>query len=372
MEICYDAAQFDRFVAEAFVVAQGQPVLIDRFLEDAIEVDVDAIADGQQVIVGGIMEHIEEAGVHSGDSSCVIPPHSLSTAIVEEIRQATTALAEKLQVRGLMNVQYAVKRQDGHPNVYVLEVNPRASRTVPFVSKATGMPLAKAAAKVMVGVTLADQGYSHEPAPKQYSVKAPVFPFAKFAGIDVILGPEMRSTGEVMGVSESFPIAFAKSLLAAGTVLPTSGDVFLSVAKRGKEHVVELGRRLERLSFELLATRGTAERLEAARIHVRTLMKLQQGHPNVLDYMIDGRLDLIVNTPSGKGARTDEGRIRAAAVMHGVPCITTIEGALAAIGAMEALHQQSLTIQAVQDRFPAKTRVSTVRLAATLANAQSR
>ncbi|MCE5268586.1 MAG: carbamoyl-phosphate synthase large subunit, partial [Planctomycetaceae bacterium] len=210
MEICYDVAQFERFVAEAFVVSQGQPVLIDRFLEDAIEVDVDAIADGDRVIVAGIMEHIEEAGVHSGDSACAIPPYSLPMEVRDEIRKATEALARRLQVRGLMNIQYAVKREDGRRNVYVLEVNPRASRTVPFVSKATGMPLAKAAAKVMAGVTLAEQGYFEEPIPRQFSVKEAVFPFAKFAGIDVVLGPEMKSTGEVMGVSESFPIAFAK------------------------------------------------------------------------------------------------------------------------------------------------------------------
>ncbi len=353
MEICYDAAQFDRFVAEAFVVAQGQPVLIDRFLEDAIEVDVDAIADQEQVIVAGIMEHIEEAGVHSGDSACAIPPYSLSVAVMDEIRQATGALARRLSVRGLMNIQYAVKREEGRPNVYVLEVNPRASRTVPFVSKATGMPLAKVAAKVMAGVSLAEQGYFEEPVPRQFSVKEAVFPFAKFAGTDVVLGPEMKSTGEVMGISESFPIAFAKSQVAAGTVLPKRGTVFISVAERGKEHVVELGRRLERMGFELLATRGTAARLQAARIHVQTLMKLRQGHPNVLDYMIDGNLHLVINTPSGKGARTDEGRIRAAAVAHGIPCITTLDGALAALGAMEALRQQKMTVQAVQDRFPA-------------------
>ncbi len=352
MEICYDVAQFDRFVAAAFVVAQGQPVLIDRFLEDAIEVDVDAIADGEQVIVAGIMEHIEEAGVHSGDSACVIPPHSLPAEVINEIRQATCALAKRLQVKGLMNIQYAVKREDGQQNVYVLEVNPRASRTVPFVSKATGMPLAKVAAKVMTGLSLAEQGYTREPVPKQYSVKEAVFPFAKFAGIDVVLGPEMKSTGEVMGVSESFPIAFAKSQISAGTVLPTSGKVFVSVSKRSKDQVAELARRLVAMGFELLATRGTALRLEEAGIPVQSLMKLQEGHPNVLDYMIDGNLQLVVNTPSGKGARTDEGKIRAAAVSHGIPCITTLEGASAAVKAMEALRHEEMGVQPIQDRFP--------------------
>ncbi|MGA2620370.1 MAG: carbamoyl-phosphate synthase large subunit [Thermoguttaceae bacterium] len=352
MEICYDAAQFERFVAAAFVVAQGQPVLIDRFLEDATEVDVDAIADGEQVIVAGVMEHIEEAGVHSGDSACAIPPYSLPGPVVQEIREATCLLARHLKVRGLMNIQFAVKKEEGRPVVYILEVNPRASRTVPFVSKATGMPLAKAAAKVMVGVSLADQGYDREPVPSHVSVKEAVFPFVKFAGVDIVLGPEMKSTGEVMGISDRFSIAFAKSQLAAGTVLPESGKIFISVAERAKEHVVGLARRLEKMGYELLATRGTAERLEAAGIRVQRLMKLSQGHPNVLDYMIDGELRLVINTPSGKGARTDEGRIRAAAVSHGIPCITTIQAADAAVLAMEAQRQEQMTVQAVQDRFP--------------------
>jgi len=351
MEICYDASQFDRFVAAAFVVAQGQPVLIDRFLEDAIEIDVDAIADGEQVIVAGIMEHIEEAGVHSGDSACAIPPYSLPGPVVAEIRESTCLLARHLQVKGLMNIQYAVKKEDGRPVVYILEVNPRASRTVPFVSKATGMPLAKAAAKVMVGVSLAQQGYTREPIPAHVSVKEAVFPFVKFAGVDIVLGPEMKSTGEVMGISERFSIAFAKSQLAAGTVLPTSGKIFLSVTDRQKEHMVGLARRLEKLGFELMATRGTAERLEAAGVRVQRLMKLSQGHPNVLDYMVDGDLRLVMNTPSGKGARTDEGRIRAAAVSHGIPCITTIQAADAAVLAMEALREEEMTVEAVQDRL---------------------
>ena len=352
MVICYDAAQFEQFVKEAFLVAEGQPVLIDRFLEDATEVDVDAIADGEQVIVAGIMEHIEEAGVHSGDSACAIPPYSLPGPVVAEIREATCRMARFLNVRGLMNVQYAVKREDGRPNVYVLEVNPRASRTVPFVSKATGMPLAKAATKVMAGCSLAEQGYTREPIPAHVSVKEAVFPFVKFAGVDIVLGPEMKSTGEVMGVSERFSIAFAKSQIAAGTVLPRSGKIFISVADRAKEHVVGLARRLEKLGYELLATKGTAQRLEEAGIKVQRLRKIQEGHPNLLDYMRDGQLQLVMNTPSGKGARTDEGKIRAAAVAHGVPCITTIQAADAAVQAMEAMREEAMTVQAVQDRFP--------------------
>jgi carbamoyl-phosphate synthase large subunit len=359
MEICYDNAQLERFVAAAFVVAQGQPVLIDRFLEDAIEMDVDAIADGEQVLVAGIMEHIEEAGVHSGDSACVMPPHTLHKNVIEEIHEATCAMARYLQVKGLMNVQYAVKREEGRQNVYVLEVNPRASRTVPFVSKATGMPLAKAAAKVMVGVSLAEQGYTSEPVPKRVSVKEAVFPFVKFAGVDIVLGPEMKSTGEVMGISEHFPIAFAKSQLAAGTVLPMKGKVFISVADRAKEHISELARMLEQMGYELIATRGTAVCLEQAGVKVQTIKKLQEGHPNVLDFMIDGDLQLVMNTPSGKGARTDEGRIRAAAVSHGVPCITTIQAADAAVHAMLALRSEDMEVEAVQDRFPQYGKVHT-------------
>jgi carbamoyl-phosphate synthase large subunit len=352
MEICYDGSQLERFVAEAFIVAQGQPVLIDRFLEDATEVDVDCIADGQNVVVPGIMEHIEEAGVHSGDSACAIPPYSLPGPVVAEIREATCAMARHLQVKGLMNVQYAIKKENGRPNVYVLEVNPRASRTVPFVSKATGLPVAKVAAKVMVGVTLAEQGVLRDPIPSHVSVKESVFPFNKFTGVDIVLGPEMKSTGEVMGISDRFSIAFAKSQLAAGTVLPRAGRIFISVADRAKEHVVDLARRLERLGYELLATRGTAQCLEEAGIKVERVKKLQEGHPNLLDFIVNGDLQLVMNTPSGKGARTDEGRIRAATVFHGIPCITTIQAADAAVKAMEAMREEEISVQAIQDRFP--------------------
>ncbi|MBN2295367.1 MAG: carbamoyl-phosphate synthase large subunit, partial [Pirellulales bacterium] len=303
MEICYDAGQLERFVAKAFVVAQGQPVLIDSFLEDATEVDVDAISDGEQVIVAGVMEHIEEAGVHSGDSACAIPPYSMAGPVVGEIREATCAMARELNVIGLMNVQFAVKRESGRPIVYVLEVNPRASRTVPFVSKATNMPLAKAAAKVMAGISLAEQGYDRDPIPAHVSVKEAVFPFVKFAGVDVVLGPEMKSTGEVMGVSERFSMAFAKSQMAAGCILPPSGKIFLSVADREKRYIVGLAARLEKLGYQLIATRGTAELLEQAGMHVEVVKKIQQGHPNLLDLMVDGNIQLVMNTPSGKGAR---------------------------------------------------------------------
>ncbi|HEX3870829.1 MAG TPA: carbamoyl-phosphate synthase large subunit [Pirellulales bacterium] len=352
MEICYDHAQFERYVAEAFIVAQGQPVLIDRFLEDAVEVDVDAIADGERVIVAGIMEHIEEAGVHSGDSACAIPPYSLPGPVIAEIREATIKLALQMQVKGLMNIQFAVKKEDGRDTVYVLEVNPRASRTAPFVSKATGLPLAKVAAKVMAGVTLEEQGIDSDPIPSCVSVKESVFPFVKFTGVDIVLGPEMKSTGEVMGISDRFSIAFAKSQLAAGVVLPKQGNIFISLSAPTKKHAVGLGRSLIDLGFSLVATEGTAAVLSQAGIAVETVRKLQEGHPNLLDYLINGQVQLIINTPSGKGARTDEGRIRSAAVSHGVPCITTIPAADAAVWAMEALRHEDMTVQAIQDRFP--------------------
>ena len=354
MEICYDTAQFERYVAEAFAVAQGQPVLIDRFLEDAIEVDVDCIADGRDVIVAGVMEHIEEAGVHSGDSACCIPPHSLPEDVVAEIKKAAIGLAHSLGVIGLMNVQFAVKREDGKPTLYVIEVNPRASRTVPFVAKATGLAVAKVAVKVMAGVTLEEQGIVTDPVPSQFSVKESVFPFVKFAGVDIALGPEMRSTGEVMGVADRFSRAFAKSQLAAGILLPEKGTIFLSVAsQQAKDQIVECARRLVAMGFELIATSGTARALMAAGIPVETVKKLQEGHPNLLDHLIDGRVQLIFNTPRGKGARTDEGRIRAASVLHGVPCITTLPAAEACVRAMEGMRTDPLTVQAIQDRFPA-------------------
>jgi carbamoyl-phosphate synthase large subunit len=303
------------------------------------------------------MEHIEEAGVHSGDSACAIPPYSLAGPVVKEIREATYAMARQLKVVGLMNVQFAIKREEGRPKVYVLEVNPRASRTVPFVSKATGMPLAKAAAKVMVGVSLAEQGYTREPIPAHVSVKEAVFPFAKFAGVDIVLGPEMRSTGEVMGVSERFSIAFAKSQLAAGSMLPEQGNVFISVADRAKRYIVGLAARLEKLGYGLLVTKGTGQLLEQAGIKVQYVKKIQQGHPNLLDFMADGDLQLVINTPSGKGARTDEGRIRAAAVSHGISCITTIQAADAVVRAMEAMREEELEVEAVQDRFPTREKM---------------
>ena len=351
MEICYDQTQFDRYVAEAFIAADGQPVLIDRFLEDATEVDVDAISDGTRCVIMGIMEHIEEAGVHSGDSACSIPTFNLGESILAEIRETTASLAKRLHVVGLMNIQFAVKDENGTPTLYVLEVNPRASRTVPFVAKATGVPVAKWATMVMVGKSLDDLGIHDEPVPKHVSIKESVFPFRKFAGVDIVLGPEMRSTGEVMGVSKTFELAFAKSQIAAGTVLPEQGNIFMSMSSRHKDSVIRLATQLRDLGFNLLATTGTATRIEEAGLPVTRVKKIAEGNPNLLDYLKNGEVQLILNTPSGKGARTDEGKIRAAAVQAGVPCITTMAAAEAAAGAMLALRHSTLEVQSLQSRY---------------------
>ena len=345
MEIVYDQHSLDRYMTEAVEASPEHPILIDKFLEDAIEVDVDAVCDGVRTIVVGVMEHIEEAGIHSGDSACAIPPFSLPESIIAELKTQTYALAQALEVRGLMNIQFAVKGGE----VYVLEVNPRASRTVPFVSKATGLNLAQAAARVMVGRSLENQGVTTEPIPRYVSVKEAVFPFAKFPGVDIVLGPEMRSTGEVMGIDIDFASAFAKSQLAALSRLPSRGTVFVSVAERDRQAVVPISRRLSTLGFRLIGTSGTVGTLLQHGIDITTIRKIREGRPNLLDHLANGTIDLIVNTPSGKGARTDEGRIRASAVSHGVPCITTIAGARAAVAAMERLREGKLNVYALQD-----------------------
>ncbi len=345
MEIVYDEPSLARYMAEAVDASPDKPVLIDKFLEDATEVDVDAVSDGERTIVGGVMEHIEEAGIHSGDSACAIPPFALTAETIARLKEQTYALADALKVRGLMNIQFAVKGGE----VYVLEVNPRASRTVPFVSKATGMNLAKAAARVMVGRSLADQGITEEKAPKYVSVKESVFPFAKFPGVDIVLGPEMRSTGEVMGIAPDFAAAFAKSQLGASSKLPMSGTVFVSVAARDRAAVVPIARRLAAMGYSLMGTGGTAAALREQGIEIATVRKIHEGRPNLLDLLANGEIALIVNTPSGKGARTDEGRIRAAAVSHGIPCITTINAAKAATSALERLRQGEMDVYALQD-----------------------
>jgi carbamoyl-phosphate synthase large subunit len=323
-------------------------VLLDRFLNDAIEVDVDAVVDnngdGKDLIIGGIMEHIEQAGVHSGDSACSLPPFSLSRALQDELRRQTVAMAHGLNVVGLMNVQFAIQfpehENGGKGVVYVLEVNPRASRTVPYVSKATGRPLAKIAARCMVGQTLAQQGITGEIVPPYFSVKEAVFPFIKFPGVDTILGPEMKSTGEVMGVGETFAEAFLKSQLAAGVRLPDRGNVFVSVKNPDKPRVLDVARTLAALGFELVATRGTAAALAAAGLPVTPVNKVAEGRPHIVDMIVNGEIALVVNTVEEKrSAILDSYVIRRAALNAQVPTYTTIAGARAAAIGMQGLRE---------------------------------
>lgn len=351
MTIAYDAATVEAYVAQAAEFLQAFPILLDQFLEDAVELDVDALADGTDVYIGGIMEHIEKAGVHSGDSSCVLPAYQLAPRVLELIRDYTVRLARALDVLGLMNVQFAVPR--GGDTVHVLEVNPRASRTVPYVSKATGVPLAKIAALLMVGAKLSDFNLPAETRGNGlYAVKSPVFPFGRFRDVDTILGPEMKSTGEVMGVAGEFGLAFAKAQLAAGQLLPTAGTAFLSVNDADKAALLPIARRLAALGFNLAATRGTAQALAAAGLPVAAVYKVNEGRPNVVDLIKTGKLQLIINTPLGRKSFYDERAIRRAAVRHQLPCITTLEGATAVVAGIEALQAQAIQIHCLQDLHP--------------------
>jgi carbamoyl-phosphate synthase large subunit len=331
-------------------VSNDSPVLLDRFLNDATEVDVDAVCDGKEVVIGGVMEHIEQAGVHSGDSACSLPPFSLSRELQEELKRQTVALAHALKVVGLINVQFAI--QDGI--VYVLEVNPRASRTVPFVSKATGVPLAKIAARCMAGRTLAEQGVRGEVVPGYYSVKEAVFPFIKFPGADTILGPEMKSTGEVMGVGATFAEAFVKSQLASGEALPDSGRVFISVRDEDKAKTVEIARKLAALGHPLVATRGTAAALAAAGLTVMPINKVQEGRPHIVDMIKNGEIALIINTVEEKRtALRDSYAIRRAALQERVALHTTLEGARAACTGMEyAKELHPYVMQRLHEKLP--------------------
>jgi carbamoyl-phosphate synthase large subunit len=349
MEIVWDDEQLRKYMGFALRVNPGMPVLIDKYIEEAIEVDVDSIADGEQVVIGGIMEHIEEAGVHSGDSSCTLPPYSLNEHVLMELRRITKQLAKALDVRGLMNVQYAVKGE----KVYILEVNPRASRTVPFVSKTIGVPLAKLAAKVMVGRKLADLGFEQEVRVSHIAVKKSVFPFNRFPDSDIILGPEMKSTGEAMGIDDTFGMAFAKAHMSANQDLPLSGKVFLSVVDRDKKYMPTIARDLQELGFGLLATPGTKQYLDVAGIEgVEAVPKIQSGHPNVLDFMESGEVKLVINTPSGRGRQLDETKIRQRTITLNIPCITTIPAARAAVNGIRALKSADLRVRALQDYFP--------------------
>jgi carbamoyl-phosphate synthase large subunit len=334
-------------------LSKDRPVLIDQFLENATEVDVDCLSDGTRTAIGGVMQHIEEAGIHSGDSACVIPPHSLPAAVVEEIKMQARKLAAALKVKGLMNIQFAVPapKPDGSFEVYILEANPRASRTIPFVSKATGVPLARLAALVMVGKTLDELNVKDEVVPRHFSIKESVFPFNKFPGVDIILGPEMKSTGEVMGIDDSMAMAFAKSQLAASSQLPTSGTVFMSVADRDKQALVPIARGFVALGYDVIATRGTAKTLREHGVKVKDVPKIAEARPNLIDHMKNKQVALIINTPSGRGSAPDEGRIRAEAVANRVTCITTLSAAQAAVNACQALRERELTVVALQDRF---------------------
>jgi carbamoyl-phosphate synthase large subunit len=360
MEIVHEQKDLERYMREAVKVSFDSPVLLDRFLNDAIEVDVDALSDGQQVIIGGIMEHVEEAGVHSGDSACSLPPYSLSSAIQDELRKQTAMMAKGLNVVGLMNVQFAIQKTrnaDGQSEdvVYVLEVNPRASRTVPFVSKATGLPLAKIAARCMAGRSLAEQGVTGEVIPPYYSVKEAVFPFAKFPGVDTILGPEMKSTGEVMGVGRSFAEAFVKSQLAAGAKLPSGGRAFVSVKPSDRPKAVEIARELHDLGFNLVATRGTGAAIGEAGIPVTIVNKVAEGRPHIVDMIKNNEINLIVNSVEEKrSAIADSCSIRTSALVARVNVFTTVAGARAACAGMR--HLADLETYAVQQLHAELTR----------------
>jgi carbamoyl-phosphate synthase large subunit len=357
MEKCHLESDLVRYMAKAMeatdrktMTEEKHPILVDKFLSEAIEVDVDCISDGDRVVVCGVMEHIEEAGIHSGDSACALPPYSLGMAIVDEIKRQSEALARRLNVRGLMNIQFAVKDDV----VYVIEVNPRASRTVPFVSKATGVPWAKLATQVMLGASLnlvmSRHGITDAPVPKHVSVKEAVFPFSKFPGIDVVLGPEMRSTGEVMGVDSDFPIAFAKAQMAAGNSLPTTGTVLLSVNDHDKPLIVPIAREFAEMGFYIVSTGRTREALLAAGIQADLVSKINDpSGPYLIDLINERKVDLLINTPIYWGSSATESRIRSAAVMHNIPLITTMAGARATARAIRALRAGNWNVRALQD-----------------------
>jgi carbamoyl-phosphate synthase large subunit len=350
MQIVYSDAELTHYMKFAVEVSSDRPVLVDKFLEDATEVDVDCIADvglpnGGTIVIGGMLEHIEFAGVHSGDAAMVLPPHTLSPSVVETIRKYTHAMATELKVVGLMNVQYAVKGE----TVYVLEVNPRASRTVPFTSKAIGKPLAKIAARVMAGKTLKELNFTEEIWTKYWAVKESVFPFNKFVGQDILLSPEMRSTGEVMGLDADLGVAYAKSQMAANSPLPLKGKVFISVSDAHKKEVAAVAKSFADLGFELVATGGTAAVLEKAGLKVERVLKLQEGRPNVVDLLKNKQIQLVINTPAGQSPREDEVKIRTTAVYTGTPIMTTLSGAKAAALGIAALKKSGYAVKTVQE-----------------------
>jgi len=347
MAVVWSKADLKGFLKEAFDASADHPILIDEFLEDAVEVDVDAVSDGRDVVIAGVMEHIEYAGIHSGDSAMVIPPYSLAADTVQSIKRQTRAIALELGVRGLINIQYAVKGKE----IYILEVNPRGSRTVPFVSKATGLPFAKIATRIMAGITLAAQGIISDPVPRYFSVKESVLPFSRFPGIDTILGPEMKSTGEVMGIDPNIGLAFAKSQIAAKQSLPASGKVFISVKDTDKQPVIAIGRQFSEMGFELLSTPGTAKVLADNHVAVSCLPRLNEGRPNVLDYIKNRNVHLLINTPSGPMPRRDEVTIRSNAIAYGIPLVTTIAGAQAMVNAIREFRKGCCDIRSLQEIY---------------------
>jgi carbamoyl-phosphate synthase large subunit len=330
-------------------VSGEHPVLIDKFLEDAVEVDCDCVCDGKEVVIAGIMEHVEEAGIHSGDSACVLPPFTLRGDVIEKIKEYARAMALELNVVGLMNTQFAIKNDI----VYVLEVNPRASRTVPFVSKATGIPWAKIATKVMAGKTLKQLGIKENLELNHVAVKESVFPFTKFPGVDAVLGPEMKSTGEVMGIDVDFGKAFYKSQIAAGNKIPLQGTVFVSVKNKDKRSFIFVAKKLEDLGFKIVATEGTANTLISAGIKAEKVNKVHEPRPNIVDMIQDHKIDLIINTPVGKGPRSDDFEIRRNAIVLGVPFTTTMAGAQAIVTAIESVKKQDITVKSIQEYYKA-------------------
>jgi len=345
MVIVYDEGDLEEYMEKAVIASPERPILIDKFLEDAVEIDVDCISDGGKTVILGIMEHIEEAGIHSGDSACVIPSFSLSKSMLEKTKKASYALANELKVKGLMNIQYAVKGD----TLYVLEVNPRASRTVPYVSKATGIPWANIATKVMLGRTLKELGIDKEAVPEHFSVKEAVFPFNRFAGVDPVLGPEMKSTGEVMGVDPDFGVAYMKAQIAAGQKLPSEGKIFISVNDNDKRKVVDIAKRIASLGYQIVSTSGTAEVLRKNGMDVEEVAKLGEGRPDVLDLIKNGEAKFIINTPGGKRTKVDETKIRSGAIMHMVPIITTLSAARATVNGLESVKKKGFRVKALQD-----------------------
>ena len=344
MFIAYSEEDLRAVTKQVFEVMPDKPVLIDQFLEDAIELDVDCLSDGETSVIGGMLEHIEFAGVHSGDAAMVIPPHTLGPEMLAEVRTATYALARELRVVGLMNIQFAIK--DGQ--LFVLEVNPRASRTVPFVAKAIGVPLAMLAARVMAGMTLSELGFTRELVPRHWCVKETVFPFVRFPGAVIALGPEMRSTGEVMGIDADLGIAFAKAQAAAGPGLPTAGNVFLSVKDADKPHAVVIGRALEAMGFTIYSTSGTARVLMENGIAAKRIAKISEGRPNAVDMIKNGNIQLVINTPGGLIPRRDENLIRGAVYAHNVCVMTTITAARAAVEGIRAVREKPVGVRPIQ------------------------